>query len=126
MEPKKTEKVSFIQRFRGTIASVIAIFTLFGMLFGAFQFVDNTYATDKHMQMVEQKLDVKIIGDRTDRLTDRVWQLEDRRLSVQPGTPMAIELDRQLREARAAKYRSEQELNITIQKYKDAQGAVSK
>ena len=41
-------------------------------------FIDARYAQSAEVQLIEQRLDQKIIQDRADNLQQRIWKLEDR------------------------------------------------
>ena len=41
-------------------------------------FIDARYAQSAEVQLVEQRLDQKIIQDRADNLQQRIWKFEDR------------------------------------------------
>jgi hypothetical protein len=63
----------------------IAIFTLFGILFGAFLFLDKRYslvstvqALAETVKLVENRLDWKITVDQLNALQDREWKITDR------------------------------------------------
>ena len=56
------------------IGLVIAVFVMIGMIVGAL----NYLAKASDLQMVEMRLDQKIVGDQVFQLQERIWQLEDR------------------------------------------------
>lgn len=48
------------------------------VILGATFFIDSRYAQSADVQMIEQRLDQKIIQDKADNLQQRIWKLEDR------------------------------------------------
>jgi hypothetical protein len=59
-------------------ASIIAICTIIGLFFGAYQFNEQRYALAKTVQLVELRLEQKIQIDTLDDLQNRYWKLFDR------------------------------------------------
>lgn len=71
------------------IGIIIGIFTIVGIFFGAFKYIDGNYAkayqteeqikqTTKQIKMVENRLDYKITSDQVQSINQRMWQIEDR------------------------------------------------
>lgn len=57
---------------------IATILTILGMAFTAFFFFDNRYALSESMEVLEQRLDYKIVSDQQMTVMERVWKLEDR------------------------------------------------
>jgi hypothetical protein len=98
-----------------------AIFTMFGMFFGAFQFIDQTYAKDNQLIFLNHKVDVKILDDRINKIQDRLWVLGDRLALLPSNHPSRQMIQEQIRESTARKNRLDDELQIVIEKYKQAE-----
>lgn len=60
------------------ITLLISLFTLMGIIFGAWFFIENRFALANDLKFVELRLDSKIEGDNYSRLQERLWQLQDR------------------------------------------------
>ena len=60
------------------VASIIGLLTLFGFLFGAYQFFDNRYALSEEVKKVEKRLDYKILSDQYNAIQQREWTIQDR------------------------------------------------
>ena len=56
------------------IGLVVAVFVMIGMIVGAL----NYLAKASELQLVEMRLDQKIVSDQIFQLQERIWQLEDR------------------------------------------------
>jgi hypothetical protein len=56
------------------LQTIIAMGVVIGMLFGAL----NYFASAKDLQLVQQRLEQKIVGDAILDIQKRMWQLEDR------------------------------------------------
>lgn len=90
----------------GVVVSLIAIA-------GAVVTLDDRYAHADEIKKLSRRLDQKILEDRSDRLRDRVWKLEDR--------PKLAPLDRdELRKLKAEKDRLDIEIKAIIDKTLEA------
>lgn len=117
-----SEEKTFKERFGSTIVSIASVLTLIGVFFGAFQFIDTTYAQNKELSKLIDKVDIKILDDRSKDLQQRIWSLEDRKMSVPVEStkdPVIKMLEDQIRETAVEKERVDKELDVVIQKYKD-------
>lgn len=114
-------KRSWWDKTKSAIIVIGAIFTMFGMFFAAFQFIDNTYAKDSQVIFLSHKVDVKILDDRINKLQNREWELEDRLTRLPPGDINIPAVKKQLRQAMAERDRLNEELQVVIQKYKQAE-----
>jgi hypothetical protein len=62
----------------GTIA---VIFALVGSVWGASQYLasqDDIRTVDKKIELVDARLEQKIINDRSNEIQERIWKIEDR------------------------------------------------
>ena len=48
------------------------------VLYGGGSWIEDRYAKDEKLTLVEMRLDQKIEGDQLSRLQERMWKLEDR------------------------------------------------
>lgn len=111
----------FGERFGSIILSTVSVLTLMGIFFGAFQLIDTTYAQNKELSRLIDKVDIKILDDRSKELQQRIWELEDRKLSIPLESDRASArkmIEEQIREASVEKERVNRELDVVIQKYK--------
>lgn len=60
------------------LSTIIGIFVAVCGLIGSIIAVDARYATSARLEMVELRLDQKIVQDRVQALQERMWKLEDR------------------------------------------------
>lgn len=60
------------------IGLIIAILTLFGILFGAYQYMETRYALAQEVKKIEQRLDYKILTDQLKAIQQRIWTIQDR------------------------------------------------
>jgi glycogen synthase len=60
------------------IKTLISICTLIGIVFGAYFYIDETYAGAEYVQKLEQRLDHKIVSDIYEEIDYRIWTLEQR------------------------------------------------
>lgn len=60
------------------LSTIIGISVAVCGLIGSVIAVDTRYATSARMEMVELRLDQKIVEDRIQALQERMWKLEDR------------------------------------------------
>lgn len=77
-------------------------------------FIDARYAQSADVQLIEQRLDEKIVQDRADNLQERIWKLEDRFGSEKNMKQEVKEVYRQLKE----------DLKKLEQKLKFTEGAI--
>lgn len=61
-----------------TIGSIIGVLTLFGIFFGAYQYMESRYALSEEVKKIEQRLDYKIMVDQFKAVQQRIWTIEDR------------------------------------------------
>lgn len=57
---------------------IILIFTLISLIIPGFLFIDNRYANSEDVQLIEYRLDYKILSDQYRILQQRIWYLTDR------------------------------------------------
>lgn len=105
-----------------SIVGLTSVLVLIGLFFGAFQFIDTTYAQNKELDKLNTKVDIKILDDRSQALQQRLWSLEDRKISIEsrPVDPFNTEyraLMDQIRETESQKERVDKELDIVIEKH---------
>ena len=60
------------------LSTLIGISVAVCALIGSIIAVDARYATSARLEMVELRLDQKIVQDRVQALQERMWKLEDR------------------------------------------------
>jgi hypothetical protein len=61
-----------------TIAVIIGILTIIGIVFGVNSYIANRYALAEDVRKVEKRLDYKIADDQLQATQERMWKLEDR------------------------------------------------
>lgn len=61
-----------------TIAVIIGILTIIGIVFGVNSYISNRYALAEDVKKVEKRLDYKIADDQLQATQERMWKLEDR------------------------------------------------
>jgi hypothetical protein len=61
-----------------TIAVIIGILTIIGIVFGVNSYIANRYALAEDVRKVEKRLDYKITDDQLQATQERMWKLEDR------------------------------------------------
>ena len=121
MSNENVGKRSLWDRVKAAIIIITAISTMFGMFFGAFQYIDNTYAKDSSLVFLGHKVDVKILDDRINKLQERSWNLSDRLTLLDIGDNRRLDIQKQIRESDAKRDRLDDELQIVIKKYKEAE-----
>lgn len=57
---------------------LVSVASLIALAFGAYLFIEITYAKAENVQKIEQRLDYKIKNDQRETIQKRVWLLEDR------------------------------------------------
>jgi len=117
----ETTKRNIWDRVKSTIIVIGAVFTMFGLFFGAWQYIDTTYARDVQVIFLNHKIDVKILDDRINKLQVREWELQDRLATLKLGDPDHRQINQQLRRTKAEKTRLNDELQVVISKYKQAE-----
>lgn len=60
------------------LSPCIALFTLMGLVFGAYFYIDARYALSATVKQIEQRLDYKIVSDQYNENQKRLWQIQDR------------------------------------------------
>ena len=60
------------------LSTIIGVSVAFCGLIGSIIAVDTRYAKSARLEMVELRLDQKIVVDRIQALQERMWKLEDR------------------------------------------------
>jgi lipoate-protein ligase A len=111
----------FKDRFKYSITVTISVLTLIGLFFGAYQFIDTTYAESHDLTHLTYKVDIKILDDRINSLQDRIWSLEDRKQTMDDDETIRI-IEEQLRKTRVEKERLEKELDAVITNYRSMEG----
>ena len=76
--------------------TIISIFTIIGIAFGAYFYIDNRYALSQEVKKIEQRLDYKIIADQLQTKQERIWKISDRYPDSQKMPPAVKEEKRQL------------------------------
>lgn len=72
-----------------TIAVIIGILTIIGIVFGIHRYMENRYAlaqevkqeikkVDQKVEKTDQRLDYKILSDQSNEIQKRIWIIEDR------------------------------------------------
>lgn len=117
----ETIKRSWWDKTKSAIIVIGAIFTMFGLFFGGFQYIDSTYAKDNQVIFLNHKVDVKILDDRINKLQDRQWALEDKLATLPVGSPDATTIRQQIRQSKAERGRLDAELQVVIRAYKQAE-----
>ena len=67
-------KQSFVMRY---FKGAAVIFTVITMVLSGYIHIDNTYAKDIKLKMIEWRLDMKIESDKQANLRDQIWYIED-------------------------------------------------
>lgn len=120
------EQIQNISKSYAIDITVIA--TIIGLIFGAFQYIDITYAKDKDVSFLGYKIDIKILDDRSHNLQRRIWELEDRKalLDKRSDSESVLIINKQLRETKTEKQKIDDELSIVIEQYKQIGGNIHK
>jgi hypothetical protein len=76
------------------VGSIIAILTLFGILFGTYRYIDSRYALAEEVKKVEQRLDYKILDDQLNATQQRIWIIKERFKNRKMDETTAEEFDK--------------------------------
>ena len=60
------------------LTTIISVLTIFGIIFGAYLYIDNRYALSEELNKVNQRLDYKIKSDQLNAVQQRIWNFDDR------------------------------------------------
>lgn len=78
-----------------TCALIIALSGVLGIIYT----LDSRWAKAEEVALISQRLDEKIAGDRSDRVQQRIWQIEDRykgKTVAEPDLQLYRELKKEL------------------------------
>ena len=70
--------MNWIQESWKRLASIVGVVVILSTAVGGIVAADSRYAKADYVSSVEERLNVKIIQDQIDAITDRMWKIEDR------------------------------------------------
>lgn len=88
--------------------TIVALITITGALFA----VDHRYAKTCDVELVSVRLELKILQDRLNEITDRIWKLEDR----YRGSVMPPHIQEEVRQLDREKQQLEKKIEILMRK----------
>lgn len=99
-----------IEYIKSSLSALISILTICTVLFGGFTYIDSTYAKEKELTFVANKLEVKILRDEADQLFLKILKFEDMLPSLEQGTEAYRRVNQTLKESREEYNNTKQEL----------------
>lgn len=77
-------------KIAGIVGAIIAVFALMGGLWA----MEDRYAKDNELNLLSERLEIKIVEDKIYNLQKRVWSLEDRYGGKGvPDAPLTIRME---------------------------------
>lgn len=104
------ERKRRIDYIKSSLSALISILTICTVLFGGFTYIDSTYAKEKELTFVANKLEVKILRDEADQLFLKILKFEDMLPSLEQGTEAYRRVNQTLKESREEYNNTKQEL----------------